>query len=48
MTDKQLKTYIADLKKFTKKVAASPADSRDLLIKAGIITDKGNLKKPYK
>jgi hypothetical protein len=48
MTEKQVKAYIAGMKKFTKKVASSSADSRNLLIKAGIITDKGNLKKPYK
>ena len=48
MTENQVQTYIAKMKKFTKKVASSPTQSRNLLVKAGIITDKGNLKKPYK
>lgn len=48
MTEKEVRTYIAEMKKFAKKVSSSPKKSRDFMVKAGILTPKGNLKKPYK
>jgi hypothetical protein len=36
------------LKAYIKKVTSSPADSRALLQRAGIIDDKGGLTEPYR
>ena len=48
MTEKEVKAYLAEMKKFADKVSSSPKASRDFLVKAGILTPKGNLKKPYR
>jgi len=48
MTAKEHKKYIASMKRYANKILASPAESKKLLVKAGIYTDKGNLKKPYR
>lgn len=48
MTDKETKKYVQEMKKFTKKASSSPSTSRKMLVRAGICTKKGNLKKPYK
>ena len=48
MSEEETKAYIAEMKRFTKKVSSSPKESRRFLVKAGILTPKGNLKKPYK
>jgi hypothetical protein len=48
MTSQEIKKQITDMKKFTKKVTASKTLSRDFLVKAGICTENGNLKKAYK
>jgi hypothetical protein len=48
MTDQETKEYVDEMKKYTKKIATSSKKSKDFLVKAGICTPKGNLKKPYK
>jgi len=46
MTDKETRKYIAEMKRYTANVSTSEA--RKLLVKAGICTKKGNLRKPYR
>lgn len=48
MTAKQVKRYISEMKKFTKVSSSDPKLSRNILVKAGICTKKGNLTRPYK
>jgi hypothetical protein len=48
MTAKETKQYISDFKKFAANATKSPDTSKDLLVKAGICTKNGNLRKPYK
>jgi len=42
------KRYIAGIKELRKEVTSSPEKAREFLIKAGIITKKGNLTKRYR
>jgi len=48
MTEEEIKDKIKDMKKFAKKLLASKSASKDFLVKAGIYTEKGNLKKAYR
>lgn len=48
MTVKETKQYISNIKKFTANVTKSSDDSRDILVKSGICTKNGHLKKPYR
>jgi len=48
MTDKEPKKIVRDMRKFEKKITSSSEKSKKLIIKAGICTPKGNLRKPYK
>jgi len=48
MTTKEHKTYITNMKQFVKQIATSSTEAKKLVVKAGIYTDKGNLRKPYK
>ena len=48
MTDKEPKKIVQDMKKYAKEVTSSQKKSKEFLIKAGICTPKGNLRKPYK
>lgn len=48
MTDKEPKNIVRDMKKYEKKITSSSEKSKKLIIKAGICTAKGNLRKPYK
>ncbi len=48
MTKNEHKTLLAKIESTSKEVANNPAKARELLVKAGICTKKGNLKKPYK
>lgn len=43
-----MERYIKDMEKFKKEVTNSPENSLSFLVKAGICTPKGNLKKEYK
>jgi len=46
MTAKDRKKHIEGMKKLARE--ASSRESKDLLVKAGICTKKGNLRKPYR
>ena len=48
MTVKESKAYISNIRKFTADVTKSSHSSKDILVKAGICTRNGNLRKPYK
>lgn len=48
MTDKEPKKIVKDMKAFEKTISSSSKKSREFLVKAGICTPKGNLRKPYK
>ncbi len=47
MTSKKHKQLSKEIEKIAKKAAKSEADAQELLIKAGIYTKSGNLKKAY-
>ena len=47
-TDKELKRYLADMKRFAKETAASEEKALQFLVDAGIATPKGNLRSVYK
>lgn len=48
MTDKERKKILLEMEEYIKKVSSSKKKSREFLVKAGICTKKGNLRKPYK
>lgn len=48
MSEKELKKSIEDMKKFTKKVTRSKRASLGFLVKAGICSSDGKLKKQYR
>jgi hypothetical protein len=48
MTHADYKRSEATVKRLRREVADSPATAKALLVKAGIITKKGNTRKPYK
>ncbi len=48
MSDKERKEFIEALKAHTQKLSKDKKASRKFLVDTGIITDKGNLRKPYK
>ena len=48
MTRKEIKAKVEAMKKYTEHVKKSASESRKLLTQAGILTKKGNLRKPYK
>jgi len=48
MTKKQLKELINKMEKSARKSIATPKKAMDLLVRAGICTPKGNLKRPYR
>jgi len=48
MTAKETKQYISDFRKFAANTVKSPSTSKDILVKAGICTKNGNLRKPYR
>ena len=47
-TDGELRRYIADMRRFSKRTASSKEESLRFLVKAGIATPKGNLKQVYR
>lgn len=48
MTKAEYMRAEAAVKKQQREAAKSPEHARKLLVKAGIITSKGNIRKPYK
>lgn len=48
MTETETKKYVKKMEEYTKKISSSSEKSKKFLIKAGICTPKGNLKKNYK
>jgi hypothetical protein len=48
MTLKEHKKYISNMKQFAKQIATSSNEAKKLVVRAGIYTEKGNLRKPYK
>jgi hypothetical protein len=46
MTAREAKKVVSEIKALTKKL--TPAEGRELLVKAGICTPDGKLTKPYK
>ncbi len=47
LKDRKTDQALVEMQKFTSKITESPEKARDFLYKAGIVTKKGNLKKPY-
>ncbi len=48
MSDRERKDYLTRLEQLGKKLAEDPIAAKQFLVDAGIITPKGNLRKPYK
>jgi len=48
MSDKELKELIQHMKALQKKLKGDREASRAFLVEAGIFTEKGNLRKPYR
>ncbi|MFW6219621.1 MAG: hypothetical protein ACOC33_02130 [bacterium] len=49
MSDKsETLSFISDIKKYTKQLIKSPSSCKNVLIKSGIYTKKGNLRKAFK
>ncbi len=48
MTEKEAKQFLASVKELKKKFKASPEEGFQFLIKAGILTKSGNLRKVYR
>lgn len=47
-TDKELRHYLADMRKFAKEAASSKKKALQFLVDAGIATPAGNLRSVYK
>ena len=48
MCKSEMSKFDAALTSYEKKVSYNKGQSQKLLIKIGVITEKGNLRKPYK
>ncbi len=48
MTGKEREEFLVILEKKRKKLAKDPIAAKKFLVDVGIITSKGNLRKPYK
>jgi hypothetical protein len=48
MKDKEIKDLVKTLEKYRNELGKSEEKSRKFLVQTGIITEKGNLRKPYK
>jgi hypothetical protein len=48
MSDKERKEYMQKFGELRKKLATDPVAAKEFLVAAGIITAKGNLRKPYR
>ncbi len=47
-TDRELRRYLADMRKFAKETASSKEKALQFLVDAGIATPAGNLRSVYK
>lgn len=47
MTEKEIKKYIRDFKKYSKKICSSKESAQKFLIACGICTKEGKLIKEY-
>lgn len=47
MNSSEHKQYLKDFKEYSKKVISSKDESKKFFVKAGIHTEKGNLKRIY-
>lgn len=48
MSDKERKEFSVAIKKYTEKLSKSKKESKEFLVRTGIITEKGNFREPYK
>jgi hypothetical protein len=48
MSDKERKEFSAAIRKYTEKVSKNKKESKEFLVRTGIITEKGNFREPYK
>lgn len=48
MSDKERKEFSVEIKKYTEKLSKSKKESKEFLVRTGIITEKGNFREPYK
>jgi len=48
MSDKERKEFSNAIKKYTEKLSKSKKESKDFLVRTGIITEKGNFPAHYK
>jgi len=48
MSEKDRRVFSEAIKKYTLKLSKSKKESKDFLVRTGIITEKGNFRKPYK
>lgn len=47
MTDREINKFVKEAEEITNEITKSKKKSKDALVKAGIYTKKGNLRKPY-
>jgi hypothetical protein len=48
MTDQERAQFFKDAEAYRKKITSSPEAAKQFLVRVGICTPKGNLRKPYK
>ena len=48
MSDKERKEFSEAIKKYSEKLSKSKKESKEFLVRTGIITVKGNFREPYK
>lgn len=48
MSDKERKQFSEAIKRYTSKLSRNKKASKQFLIDTGIITEKGNLREPYR
>lgn len=48
MTEKEKQEYIKEIKEYTKEITSTPEKAKEFLLKTGVYTANGNLKRVYK
>jgi hypothetical protein len=48
MSEKERREFSEAIKKYTQKLSKSKKESKDFLVRTGIITKKGNFREPYR
>ncbi|WP_175459600.1 hypothetical protein [Pedobacter sp. ok626] len=48
MSEKERKEFSTAIKKYTERLSKSKKESKEFLVRSGIITEKGNFREPYK